>query len=147
MRNSCSSIAWDNLSDAVRRRNPHLRVALKDQPTEKRKSKFGNTRVMVDGIWFDSQKEANRYSELRLMQRAGIVKEIELQPRFLLQDGYHCGQTNRWIRKMEYVADFRITYADGRVVVEDVKGFKTAIYRMKAKMFRAKFPDVEFVES
>ena len=115
----------------------------------KKPSKYRSRRVIVDGITFDSVKEANRYQELLLEKRAGLVLEIELQPRFVLQEGYRDPRTLKWVRPIAYKADFRVVYADHRVVVIDVKPsskFQTKEYRIKKKMLLAKYPDVDFRE-
>lgn len=112
----------------------------------KKQAKYHNEKVLVDGILFDSKKEANKYSELQLLKRAGVVTKIELQPKFLLQAGYRDYQTKRWVRPITYVADFRVTYADGRVEVIDTKGYRTKEYRLKLKLFRQKYPEIVFVE-
>ena len=107
-------------------------------------SKYRSKKVEVDGITFDSQKEANRYQELLLEKRAGLVLDIELQPSFELQEGYR--DAGKWVRPIVYIADFRVTYADGRVVVIDTKGFRTKEYRLKKKLFRRRYPEIDFVE-
>lgn len=81
-----------------------------------------------------------------MLKRAGVVTEIDLQPKFLLQAGYRDYHTKRWVRPITYVADFRVAYADGRVEVIDTKGFRTKEYRLKLKLFRQKYPDIVFVE-
>lgn len=94
-------------------------------------SKYGNTKVFVDGHHFDSKAEGARYWDLRLMERAGEISDLELQPPFpLLVNGVKVGL---------YRADFRYRNADGDVVVEDVKGMKTAVYRLKKKMVEAQY--------
>lgn len=110
----------------------------------KKPSKYRSKKVTVDGITFDSQKEANRYQELLLEKRAGIVQEIELQPKFVLQEGYR--DAGKWVRPITYIADFRVNYKDGRIVVIDTKGFKTKEYRLKKKLFRQRYPEIDFVE-
>lgn len=100
--------------------------------------------TIVDGVRFDSKKESRHYQALLLEQRAGTIKEIELQPKFVLQEGFKKnGMTHRPIA---YVADFRVTYADGRVAIVDVKGLPTPVYKMKKKLFEYKFPDLSIVE-
>jgi hypothetical protein len=99
----------------------------------------------VDGIVFASKLEARRYQELAFMQKCGSISELELQPRYLLQDAFAESSGKRH-RKAEYVADFRYKDAFGRTVVEDAKGMKTPLYRMKLKMFRLKYPAVDFRE-
>lgn len=112
----------------------------------KKPSKLRNVKTTVDGIVFASKKEANRYSELLLEKRAGLVLEIELQPRFVLQEGYRDPLTMKWVRPIVYIADFRVVYADHRVVVIDTKGFRTKEYRIKKKLFRRRYPEIDFVE-
>lgn len=93
-------------------------------------SKYRNIRTVVDGIRFDSKKEALRYSGLKLMERAGAISNLELQPSLdLIVNGMKCGF---------YKADF--SYLDvrtGEAILEDVKGFKTPIYRLKKKLVKA----------
>ncbi len=95
-----------------------------------RRSKYGNKKTEVDNILFDSKAEAQRYRELKLMERAGVIRDLELQPRFELVVG---GQ-----RVCTYVADFRyFDTAAGAVIVADVKGKATDVYRLKAKLMLA----------
>lgn len=111
-------------------------------------NKFGNKKTEVGGIKFDSKKEANHYCTLKMMMRAqgpDCVVDIELQPRFELIPAF-TDRNGKKHRKIEYVADFRVFYADGREEVEDVKGHLTDIYKLKKKMFIFKYPDVIFKE-
>ena len=111
-------------------------------------SKYHNKKVIYNGIKFDSKKEKSRYITLKQLERAGIIKELELQPKFLLLDTiYYKGKT---YSKTYYKADFK--YFDnekGKYIVEDVKSPITAkdkVYRLKIKMLLTKYPDVDFVE-
>ena len=95
--------------------------------------KYGNHKALIDGMWFDSKKEANRFVELRVLQRTGIIRSLERQVVYqLLVNG---------IRVCAYVADF--TYYDIErdcFVVEDVKSEATRkqrAYRIKRKLFEA----------
>lgn len=109
------------------------------------KSKYNASRVVIDGHRFDSKREARRYEELKALEAAGKIAQLELQPRFELQAGfrYH-GEA---IRKIEYVADFRyLDYERGGLVVEDVKGMRTDVYRLKRKLFLAKYGDAVIFE-
>lgn len=109
-------------------------------------SKYNARKATVDGIRFDSQKEARRYGELKLLLKAGEIRELELQPKFTLMDSFkYQGKTYRGIT---YIADFR--YFDkqlGLEVVEDTKGFRTDVYNIKKKLLLNKYPDIYFVES
>src|SRR5205085_9305605 len=105
-------------------------------------SKYGNRKVEVDGITFHTAKEAERYVELKLLERAGEIFALNLQPRYpLVVNG---------VKVCTYVADFVYCIpadqgARPTRVVEDVKGYKTPEYKLKAKLFQALhgFPVVE----
>ena len=93
-----------------------------------RKSKYGNIKTIVDGITFDSKKEAQRYRELCLLQRGRIITDLELQVRFnIIVNG---------IKVCAYVSDF-VYKENGAEVVEDVKGKRTAMYQLKKKLMLA----------
>jgi hypothetical protein len=136
------------LPAAILARNPGLLDMEADAGTPAKASKYHNKKTEINGTTFDSIREATRYSELVLLQKAGVVSGVELQPRFILQDGYTDSVSLRWIRKLEYVADFRVTYADGHVEVEDVKSVatRTKSYLIKRKLFRKKFSNLLFKE-
>jgi hypothetical protein len=102
------------------------------KPKAKR-SKYGATRVNVDGILFDSKREARRYERLKLLLAAGEIKRFHRQPIFDLEGG------------VIYRADFLVVHNDDRVVYEDAKGVATKEYRMKRRMVRARY-GVEIVE-
>ena len=95
-----------------------------------RMTKYRAIPTVVDGIRFASKKEANRYRNLCLMHEAMEIEDLELQPSYDIVVG---GK-----KVCRYVADFR--YKDrrtGEIVVEDVKGVKTAVYRLKKKLMKA----------
>ncbi|MDD6906583.1 MAG: DUF1064 domain-containing protein [Finegoldia magna] len=97
-------------------------------------SKYRAKKAEVDGIKFDSKREAERYCELKLLEKAKEIRNLELQPRFLLQDKFKdkMGTTHR---KIEYVADFMYVDKDDKKIVEDVKGVMTDVYKLKKKLF------------
>lgn len=95
------------------------------------KNKYGNRKVKVDGIKFDSMKEAHRYGELRLLQRAGEIRGLKLQVPFELLP--KCGSN----RAVKYIADFVYWDKDGNKIVEDAKGCRTEVYKLKKKMMLA----------
>lgn len=109
-----------------------------------KRSKYGARKTTIDGITFDSQHEAKYYQQLTLLQRAGEVKQFELQPVYELQPGYKRGKKK--IQPITYKADFLVTYKDGRQEIIDCKGMKTEVYRIKKKMFEYKYPDLEIKE-
>ena len=100
-----------------------------------KQNKYGNHKITVGGESFDSQKEYNRYCELKLLERAGEIKDIKRQQRFQIIPTQKDLQGNILERPVVYIADF--TYTDnksGQLVVEDTKGFKTPEYILKRKM-------------
>lgn len=99
----------------------------------RKRHKYNAKRTEVDGIWFDSKSEAEYYCGLKLLKKAGEVKEIELQPTFELIPAEKGKQA------IKYKADFRVTYADGRQEVIDVKGYKTDVYKLKKRLVEHKY--------
>ena len=109
--------------------------------------KYNNRKIIIDGIQFDSQKEGYRYKELRLLQRAGLIKDLKLQTKFELQPSFK--KNNKTIRAITYKADFDYLTKDGRHIVEDVKSKgteKDKAYRIKRKMLQYKYQNIEFKE-
>ena len=103
-------------------------------------NKYHNKKVQIDMYMFDSIAESRRYKELKLLERAGVISELELQPRFLLQEGFK--KNGKTFRKIEYIADFQYI-EDGRLVIEDVKGKETEVFKLKRKLFEHEYPDYE----
>jgi len=97
-------------------------------------NKYNNKKCYLDGYKFDSKAEMARYEELKLLVRAKEIFDLELQPKFLLQASFRIGG-GKMINKFIYKADFKYTDQDGKVVVEDVKGALTEVYKLKKKMF------------
>lgn len=108
----------------------------------------GTRRKIVNGIEFRSTLEANVYQLLKLWEQAGEIEALQVQPLFILQD------KAPGMRAITYRADFsyeRRVSAPGFVklnkrVVIDAKGYRMEVYRIKAKLFRARYPNVEFQE-
>lgn len=103
-------------------------------------NKYRNKKVQVDMYVFDSIAESRRYKELKLLEKAGKIQNLELQPHFLLQEAFK--KNGRTFRKIEYIADFKYT-ENGRTIVEDVKGIQTDVFKLKHKLFEKKYPDLE----
>ena len=103
-------------------------------------SKYHNKKVQVDMYVFDSIAESRRYKELKLLEQAGEISELELQPRFLLQERFK--KNGKTFRKIEYIADFQYI-ENGRLVIEDVKGKETEVFKLKRKLFEYEYPDYE----
>lgn len=139
------------------------------------KAAYGHVRkpkTEIDGIKFMSPGEAERYLELCILKLKGDVTKIELQPEFVLQPAFRkccgvlwvdtphnirdhkiyskgvcpvCGEKMPVIRDMRYIADFKVTYSSGEVVIEDVKGwggYTTPDFKMKKKLFEFKYPEL-----
>lgn len=101
-------------------------------------NKYHNRKVRVDGITFDSVREAHRWCELKLMEQAGVITRLERQCVFeLLPTQYYIdpvsGKTKNE-RGVKYIADFSYYNEYGQRVVEDTKGMKTKDYVLKRKM-------------
>ena len=102
-------------------------------------SKYKSKKVTVDGITFDSLKEYRRWCELRLLERAGKITDLQTQFKFELIPSQRIG--GKVVeRACTYVADF-VYMENGKRVVEDTKGFKTKDYIIKRKLmlFRVGF--------
>ena len=100
-------------------------------------SKYRSRKTEIDGIVFDSAKEARRYTELRLMQHVGQISGLELQKEFELIPAQYTGK--RCIeRAVKYRADF-VYIENGETVVEDVKGVRTKEYIIKRKLMMQKY--------
>ena len=96
-------------------------------------NKYNAKKLTIDGIKFDSKKEANRYQELKLLERAGEISGINIHPKFRLSDGFDWN--GKHYRPIDYYADFSYHDLDtGKVVIEDVKGVKTTVFRLKMKL-------------
>lgn len=107
------------------------------------RSKYGNKKITVDGVTFDSQKELSRYAELKIMERYGKISDLQRQVKFILipaqyepdtvskRGGVKRGKLIE--RECSYIADFVYT-ENGKQVVEDTKGFRTADYKIKRKL-------------
>jgi len=98
-------------------------------------SKYGAKKVTYDGKSFDSQKEAQRYAELRLLERGKVISDLKCQKSFQLIPNQYDENGKLIERAVKYVADF--VYTDkktGQRIVEDTKGFKTKEYIIKRKL-------------
>lgn len=96
--------------------------------TRRPQNKFGNERVVTDDGTFDSKAEHYRWCQLKLLERAGEIRNLKRQVRFKFEhNGVHIA---------DYIADF--TYFEGNeYVAEDKKGYETDVFRLKAKMLKA----------
>ena len=92
--------------------------------------KYHNIKTVIDGIKFDSKKEAKRYQELVIMQKAGLIRDLKCQQPYAI--------TVNTFPICKYIVDF--IYYDNNaaeLIIEDVKGFKTPVYKIKKKLMKA----------
>lgn len=138
----------------------------KNKPYNKSMGKIFHNKKEVDGITFDSETEANYYIYIRDNKKKLKIKEIELQPEFILQqkfiltpDGKRIDYINEKQFKAEqkkypkcthqaikYIADFKIEYENGTIEIIDVKGIKTADFKIKEKMFNYLYPEYNLLK-
>lgn len=98
-----------------------------------RTTKYGNKKIEVDGIVFDSKKEAKRYQELLLLEKAGAIQNLQMQVKYVLiptqrepdtigaRGGIHKGKVIE--KECAYIADF-VYQENGKTIVEDIKGYR-----------------------
>ena len=107
--------------------------------TPKKPRKYRNTKTVLDGITFDSKREAARYQELKALAARGVIEDFRHQAPFVLAPGVRFSDEKRAKPALRYVADFAYKL-DGRLVVEDVKSAitaKAAAYRIKRHLMMA----------
>ena len=106
-----------------------VRDLLKRSDRQPRRNKYGAIRTTAENREFDSKAEATRYLELRRLEDAGNIRDLECQPRFpLIVNGMKVGT---------YVGDFQYVTRSGEVCLEDKKGVRTQTYRLKRRLFEA----------
>lgn len=101
-----------------------------------RTDKYHARKTTVDGIVFDSRKEADRYLVLKGMEEDGSISDLRRQVRYELVPAFDVD--GKHYRPVYYVADF-VYVEDGKAVVEDVKGMRTDVYRLKSKLFARRY--------
>lgn len=142
--------------EELARLGPEARKQIAQYMGEVKTGKYRNQKTQVDGITFDSQKEARRFIELRSLLKAGKIRNLKLQPQYTLQESYLTPEGKR-VRAIRYAADFSYEAAvhsaaqDGKgnlkpvtywnLVVEDVKSqaTRTAQYKIKRKLMLERF--------
>lgn len=95
-----------------------------------KKTKYGAHKTVVDGIKFDSRKEAERYYQLKFLEKQGTIKDLQRQVKFVLIPTQRDKDGKLLERERSYIADFVYTM-HGERIVEDTKGFRTAEYKLK----------------
>lgn len=108
---------------------PELDTVTARAHPQRKKSKYGNKRVQIDGIWFDSILEGRRYGQLKLLKQADEIKDFKMQVTYRLDvNGVHI---------CDYRADFVVTHPDGHTEVEDTKGVETPKFILQKKLMLA----------
>ena len=95
-------------------------------------SKYHARKTKVGDKVFASKKEADRFVELTLLEKAKAIQDLKCQVAFPLLP------KSRWGREIRYIADFTY-YEDGHLVVEDAKGFRTDVYKLKKRLFEERY--------
>lgn len=118
-----------------------------------RRRKYGNTKITVDGIQFDSKREAARYRELKLLERAGVISFLQRQAKFQLIPNQYAQSDETYTKgprkgqrkpgkllehECNYIADF-CYIRNGETIVEDAKGYRTEVYRIKKKLMLERY--------
>lgn len=114
-------------------------------------SKYRSEITEIDGIKFHSKKEAEKYQSLKFMKMGGLVTDFSCQPKFKILDAFE--KDGQKYRAIYYVADFDVTYPDGKREIIDIKPFDkrtgkfflTPVFAIKQKMFDLKYPDLLLV--
>ena len=118
-----------------------------------RRRKYGNPKVTVDGIQFDSKREAARYQELRILERAGVISFLQRQAKFQLIPNQYAPSDETYTKgprkgqrkpgkllehECSYIADF-CYIRNGETGVEDAKGYRTEVYKIKKKLMLERY--------
>lgn len=127
-------LSWSELANtSVGKFNSHKVAELWSSSKPKKVSKYGNKKVVINGIKFDSQGEGDRYLQLKAFERAGKIKNLVLQKKYTLVPKMKA-EDGSTIRALVYIADFvYFNNITGREVVEDFKGRRTRTFIDKKK--------------
>lgn len=114
--------------------------------TKPKRSKYGNKKTERHGIIFDSIKEADRYDHLLLLERAGEISHLERQGKIYLMSGnthvrYDSGRKAYWKFDFAYFC-----YKRNKRVIEDVKGVRTDVFKLKKAVLLACYPGIHIEE-
>lgn len=109
----------------------------------RRYSKYNSKKTVIDGIEFDSRFEAQRWCELRMLEKGGAIHNLRRQVVYELQPGFKKNGVS--FRPIRYIADF-VYEENGQTVVEDTKGCLTDEYRLKKKLFEYRYHDLHIKE-
>jgi hypothetical protein len=105
-------------------------------------SKYGAKKTKIDDIKFDSQAEGLYYEHLKELERAKVISYFVCHPKYELQPKFEKNGVK--YRQISYIADFEVTYPDGKIEVVDVKPtFLLEAFKLKRKLFEYKYPQLE----
>lgn len=122
-----------------------FREFMRNPKQEPKENKYHAKKTEVDGITFDSKKESRDWQQLCMLEASGGISNLrrqvafELQPKFTNNKGEH-------VRAINYVADF-VYKKDGKTYVQDSKGVRTDVFKLKLKLFEYKYPEYIFIVS
>lgn len=102
--------------------------------------KYGNKKTNVDGFVFDSKAEATRWTELKLLERAGAISDLKRQVGYVLAPAVRLGNAQRMKPALKLIVDFQYRdVRDGRVILEDTKGVQTEAFRIKLHLLKDRY--------
>lgn len=105
-------------------------------------NKYRAAGIRVDGIWFDSRKEANRYNILKVAQASGYISNLKVHPRYVITEA--CEVQGVKQQAVTYAPDFEYEH-EGQLITEDVKGMVTDEARRKIKQFQHKYGRIVYI--
>jgi hypothetical protein len=107
--------------------------------------KYHSKKTVVNGIMFDSKLEAERYKQLLLLEKAGAISDLKLQPEIQIAEGWTDPQTGEKHRSRFYVGDFKYLDCENHCwVIEDAKGIETDVFRLKWEYVQSEHPEYLF---
>jgi hypothetical protein len=130
------NMTYEELMNSLRK-NPALRLRKSELDKlegakNQKEHKYHAQPGYLDDIYFDSQAEMERYGELRILKMAKVIADFRVHPKYKISS------------RRFYEADFEVSYPDGHIEVEDVKGVETKEFKLKADLFRERYPDLIF---
>jgi len=116
----------------------------KDNSVNDKKNKYGNKKITIDDIKFDSKKEAKGYNVLKQMLMAKLIKSFDMQVKYILQEKFR-NDLGKMNREISYKADFVVIGNNNNEYVIDIKGYFDQKFPIKRKLFEYKFQKVLYV--
>lgn len=103
-----------------------------------KRNKFNAVKTEVDGIRFDSKKEAAYYWQCKMLKQAGKIKSFDMKPKIELQEAFQAPSGEK-VKSIVYIPDFILIHLDGTLEIVDVKGMQTPGFKIKWKLLKYKF--------